>query len=50
MLLQVDHVTLRENWDLLDYRHELHAGDTVTLTILRNGETLRLAVTLEGKK
>ena len=50
VLLQVDHVTLHENWDLLDYRHELHAGDTVTLTILRNGETLRLAVTLEGKK
>lgn len=50
ILLAADGHTIRENWDLLDYRRQLHVGDTVDLTILRDGQELHCFVTLTATK
>lgn len=50
ILLAADGHTLRDNWELLDYRRTLHVGDTVDLTVLRNGVEIHCRVTLTGTK
>lgn len=46
VILAADGHAIADNWDLLDYRRTLHVGDTVDLTLLRNGEEIHCYVTL----
>ena len=41
---------IHNNWDLMDYRRQLRVGDTVDLTLLRNGEEIHCQVTLTATK
>ena len=50
MILAANGQTIRDNWDLLDYRRVCQVGDTVDLTILRNGKEIHCFVTLTGTK
>jgi serine protease Do len=46
VILAADGQPIRDNWDLLDYRRTVHVGDTVDLTILRDGQEIHCYVTL----
>lgn len=50
VILAANGQTIRDNWDLLDYRRVCQVGDTVDLTILRNGKEIHCFVTLTGTK
>ena len=50
VVLAADGQPIRDNWDLLDYRRMIHAGDTVDLTILRDGQEMHCFVTLTATK
>ena len=50
VVLAADGQPIRDNWDLLDYRRTIHAGDTVDLTILRDGQEMHCFVTLTATK
>ena len=50
VLVAVDGHAIHNNWDLMDYRRQLRVGDTVDLTLLRNGEEIHCQVTLTATK
>ncbi len=50
ILVAADDQVIHENWDLLDYRRQLRVGDTVDLTLLRDGEEIHCLVTLTATK
>ena len=50
ILLAADGHAIHQNWDLLDYRRELHVGDTVDLTLRRDGQEIHCFVTLTATK
>lgn len=50
VILAANGQTIRDNWDLLDYRRICQVGDTVDLTILRDGKEVHCFVTLTGTK
>lgn len=46
VILAADGQPIRDNWELLDFRRTVHVGDTVDLTILRDGQEIHCYVTL----
>ena len=46
VILAADGQPIRDNWELLDFRRAVHVGDTVDLTILRDGQEIHCYVTL----
>lgn len=50
ILVAADDCAIHNNWDLMDYRRQLRVGDTVDLTLLRNGEEIHCQVTLTATK
>lgn len=50
ILVAADDCAIHNNWDLMDYRRQLRVGDTVDLTLLRNGEEIHCLVTLTATK
>ena len=50
VLVAVDGHAIHNNWDLMDYRRTLHGGDTVDLTLLREGKEILCLVTLTATK
>ena len=50
VLVAVDGHAIHNNWDLMDYRRTLHGGDTVDLTLLREGKEIHCLVTLTATK
>ena len=50
VLVAVDGHAIHDNWDLMDYRRTLHGGDTVDLTLLREGKEIHCHVTLTATK
>lgn len=50
ILVAADDCAIHNNWDLMDYRRQLRVGDTVDLTLLRNGEEVHCQVTLTATK
>ena len=47
---RTDDQVIHENWDLLDYRRQLRVGDTVDLTLMRDGKEIHCFVTLTATK
>ena len=50
ILVAADDCAIHNNWDLMDYRRQLRVGDTLDLTLLRNGEEIHCQVTLTATK
>ena len=50
ILVAADDQVIHENWDLLDYRRQLRVGDTVDLTLMRDGKEIHCFVTLTATK
>lgn len=50
VLVAADGHEIHDNWDLMDYRRQLRVGDTVDLTLLRDGKEVHCFVTLTATK